>query len=368
MPGNDRQIVIAPEGAALLDRGRVEDLILAPKGGYEPSPGDIHRGRIDRLVPKLGAAFVALADGRTGYLRDARGLREGATVIVQVTAHAEPGKACPVDRRYVVKGSRVILTPGVPGVNVSRQIRDADERARLTEAIGGADPERDPGIVLRSAARDAEAELLAAELDGLRAQLAGIEGAPGNGSAVLLRVDPAGFALREWVDPAPQDTFLAREFEDVRPLAAWEESAVAHLTIAKDKDLFGAAGIWDEVERLRSPRVDLPSGGWMAIEPTRAMVTVDVNTAGEFSGGAALTANLEAVRELPRQLRLRGLGGQVTIDFAPLSKAERKRVEDATRSAFRRDPVETTLAGWTPLGNFELQRKRERRPLAESLG
>jgi Rne/Rng family ribonuclease len=105
----------------------------------------------------------------------------------------------------------------------------------------------------------------------------------------------------------------------------------------------------------------------MAVEATRAMVTVDVNTGAEFSPGAAVTANVEAARELPRQLRLRGLGGQVAVDWAPLKKPERRRVEDTLKSAFRRDPVETTLAGWTPLGHFELQRKRERRPIAELL-
>ena len=118
---------------------------------------------------------------------------------------------------------------------------------------------------------------------------------------------------------------------------------------------------------MREARVALPSGGWMAVEATRAMVTVDVNTAGEFSPGAAVTANVEAARELPRQLRLRGLGGQIAIDFAPLKKTDRRRIEDALKSAFRRDPVETTLAGWTPLGNFELQRKRERQPFPELL-
>jgi len=133
-------------------------------------------------------------------------------------------------------------------------------------------------------------------------------------------------------------------------------------------DLFDHFGVWDEIEKLRSPRGELPSGGWMAVEPTRAMVTVDVNTAGEFGGGAALTANLEAAKELPRQLRLRGLGGQVVIDFAPLPKKDRRRIEEALKASFRRDPIETTLAGWTPLGHFELQRKRERRPLAELLG
>lgn len=367
MSGKDRQIVIVPEGAALLDRGILEDLVLSPRDD-EPSPGDIHRARVDRLVPKLNAAFVTLAAGHNGYLRDARNLREGAAVIVQVTAYAEASKACPVDRRFVIKGARVILTPGVPGVNVSRRIRDEAERARLSGAAGGADPQRDPGIVLRSAAEGADAAALAAELDGLTRDLGRIEAAAGDAPELLFRGDAAGFALREWVDPAPQEVFVARAVRDTRRSAPWEEGAVTRLTVPREDDLFTRFGIWEQVEKLRSPRIDLPSGGWMAIEPTSAMVTVDINTGGEFGGGATLTANIEAARELPRQLRLRGLGGQVTIDFAPLPKKDRRRIEDALKSAFRRDPVETTLAGWTPLGNFELQRKRERRPLGECLG
>ncbi|MEO0994501.1 MAG: ribonuclease E/G, partial [Pseudomonadota bacterium] len=71
--------------------------------------------------------------------------------------------------------------------------------------------------------------------------------------------------------------------------------------------------------------------------------------------------------EIPRQLRLRGLGGIVVIDWAPLPKRDRKRIEDTLKTALRRDPVETTIAGWTPLGLLELTRKRERRPLAQLL-
>jgi Rne/Rng family ribonuclease len=367
MPSHARHILIAPEGAALLDRGIVEDLILAASNDTVPSPGEIHRGRIERLVPKLGAAFVRLANGKTGYLRDVKNLREGDSLTVQVTAYAETGKASPVDQRIVTKGSRIILTPGAPGVNVSRQIRNSDERVRLAAAVGGVDPDCDPGIILRSAAEGVEISVLLAELDGLRDELDRIEMDAGTEPAVLLRVDPATIALREWTVPPPRDTLFSKQVLEGREMTDWERDAVPFLTISNDPDLFCTFGVWDQIQRLKSPRVDLPSGAWMAVEATRAMVTVDVNTAGEFGGGASLTANLEAAKELPRQLRLRGLGGQVIIDFAPLKKTDRKRVEEALKAAFRKDPIETTLAGWTPLGNFELQRKRARRPLSKLL-
>ena len=96
-------------------------------------------------------------------------------------------------------------------------------------------------------------------------------------------------------------------------------------------------------------------------------VAVDINTGGDTSPAAGLKANLAAVKALPRALRLRGLGGQVVVDAAPMPKKDRRQVEQAVRKAFKSDPIETSLVGWTPLGHLELQRKRERLPLLESL-
>ena len=105
----------------------------------------------------------------------------------------------------------------------------------------------------------------------------------------------------------------------------------------------------------------------MMIEPTRALIAIDVNTGPDTSPAASLKANIAAARDLPRQLRLRGLGGQIVIDFAPMPKKDRAALEQQLRSAFKGEAAETSLAGWTPLGNFELQRKRDRVPLADLL-
>jgi Ribonuclease G/E len=103
------------------------------------------------------------------------------------------------------------------------------------------------------------------------------------------------------------------------------------------------------------------------VEPTRALVAVDVNTGNDASMAAGLKANMACARLLPRALRVRGLGGQITLDLAPMPKKDRRGFESALRAAFRADTVETTLVGWTPLGHFELQRKRARAPLTEVL-
>jgi Rne/Rng family ribonuclease len=375
--------------AALLVDGRLEDLLLDPlKGETPPAPGEIYWAKVDRLVPGMGGAFVKLTPDQTGFLREAKGLKEGQGVIVQVGSFAEPGKATPVTTRVLYKARRVIHTPDAPGVNVSRQIKDEAERERLTQIVKSAavEEEIEPtegGFIIRTAARNAPARELAREVGATFATRYLCEKAR-NDSAPAARPLSSEIAflvaVREWTAESPDRLIVKKSHWRVMQRdEEWDDRAMAGLDAANSSeirdraepydgpDLFDHYGVWDEIEKLKSPRADLPSGAWMAVEATRAMVTVDVNTGGEFGGGASLTANLEAAKELPRQLRLRGLGGQVIVDFAPLKKTDRKRVEEALKAAFRKDPIETTLAGWTPLGNFELQRKRERRPLTELL-
>lgn len=342
--------------AALLVDGRLEDLLLAPPNGdIIPAPGAIYWARVDRLVPRMGAAFVKLTPEHSGFLRDAKGLKEGRSVLVQVSTFGEEGKATPVTGRVLYKGRLAIHTPAAPGINVSRRINDGDERERLEsltrDCIAGhldsADEEtrylwEHSGVIIRSAADGTDA-------DALRNDILNVLAARYRAERHTAETPPLSHPVQD--APSPGE-FALREWDGVAETGP---------------DQFDRHGVWEEIEKLRSSRVDLASGAWMAVEATRAMVAVDVNTAGEFGGGAAYTANLEAARDLPRQLRLRGLGGQVVIDFAPLKKTDRKRIEEALKAAFRKDPIETTLAGWTPLGNFELQRKRERRPLNELL-
>ena len=364
MKGRLIVLTAAPCHAALLEDGRVEDLLLCPKPGM-PEVGDIRTAKVTRKLASDGAAFMDLDGGLDGYLREGKGLRSGDMLPVMVSGLPEPGKAYPVTSRLLIKGRALILTPGRPGVNVSRQIKDPDERERLSAAV--TPPDDETGIIVRSVAKDMEAAQLSAECAHLTARLA--EKTP---PETPDQTGPLTYALREWTGPTP-DMIAAPEA--LEQLLDWESAPgrfhhdpdLADALRFGDGDPFDHFGVWDEIERLRTPRTDLPSGGWMAIEATRAMVTVDVNTGDGFGGGDAMTTNVEAARELPRQLRLRGLGGQVIVDFAPLKKQHRKKIEETLKSAFRRDPIDTTLAGWTPLGNFELQRKRERRPISELL-
>ena len=107
-----------------------------------------------------------------------------------------------------------------------------------------------------------------------------------------------------------------------------------------------------------------PGGSDAHVEATRALVAVDVNTGNDTSLAAGLKANIALARELPRQLALRGLGGQIVVDFAPMPKRDRATLDQVLQGAFRGAGSETTLVGWTAMGLYELTRKRDRVPLA----
>ena len=130
---------------------------------------------------------------------------------------------------------------------------------------------------------------------------------------------------------------------------AWRDWPAAR-RLNRDPGCFAELAILDRIEELGTARVALPGGARAFVEPTRALVAVDVNTGADTSLAAGLKANIALARALPRQLRLRGLGGQITLDLAPMPRKDRRVVEDTLRAAFRRDAVETVLAGWTRWG------------------
>ncbi len=330
--------------AALVVDGRLEDLLIDPDGD-EPLPGAIYRALAERPVKGLGGHFVKLPGGMQGFLRQVEGIAPGRPLLVQVTGPSEPGKAVPVTGRLLFKSRFAIVTPGAPGLNISRQIKEAARREAL-EALalaGMAGADEALGLILRTASGASKPEPVAEDIAAMRelaeAVLADREGGP------ELLVDGAGahdVAFRDWLDPAPDG-------------------------LETDEGAFDAHGVSEMIDALRKPRVGLPGGASLWVETTRACVTVDVNTGPDTSPAAGLKANIAAARELPRQLRLRGLGGQVVVDFAPMPKRDRQILDQALRAAFKGEAAETNLAGFTTLGLYEMVRKRDRLPLAELL-
>lgn len=325
--------------AALVVDGQLDDLLVEGPPD-RPAPGTVYRGIAGRPLKGQGGVMLSLPEGQSAYLRQTKGIAPGQPILVQVTGYAEPGKAIPVTTRLLFKSRYAIVTPEAPGANVSRAIREEARHDELTGLARSLDLPEGVGLILRSAAETAsDADILDDAASMSEAAAAVLSEAEGKTPERLLDGDdPHVLAWREWeadqIDGAPD----AVERHD----------------------------ILEAIGRLRGP-VPLSGGGSMIVEPTRALVAVDVNTGSDSSAAAGLKANIAAARALPRSLRCLGLGGVITIDFAPSPKRDRRQIETALKSAFRNDPLETAFAGWTPLGHFELQRKRERLPLSEAL-
>ncbi|MGR3501269.1 ribonuclease E/G [Pseudaestuariivita sp.] len=318
------------EAAALMVDGVLDDLLIAPDA---PMPGTIYCAKAQRPAKGQGGVFLDSPAGRL-FLRQAKGIAPGQMLKVQVTGFAEPGKAIPVTTRLLFKSRYAIVTPGAPGLNVSRAIRDED-RAEDLRALAHEATEGTHGLILRSACEAAEDAEIADDILAMEA-LAGEVLAAQDAMAELHAGDgPHVCAWRDWTAPAEVAT-AAGSFEDY--------------------------GVLDALDALQSPRVALTGGADMFVETTRAMTTVDVNTGADTSFAAGTKANIAALRALPAALRLRGLGGQVVVDLAPMPKKDRKTVESVIKAALRAETIETTLAGWTPLGHLELQRARVRVP------
>lgn len=339
--------VLDPEAghgmAALMRNGQLQDILVDPDpADPTPRPGAIYRSIVDRPLKGIGAGILRLPDGQSAFLKGLKGVSPGTALLVQVSAFAEAGKAAPVTTRLIFKSRYAIVTPDAPGINVSRSISDDAVRDSLQALAQAARGDGAEGLILRSACADLDQDGITEDISAML-ELSRQVLSEASGAEPALLLDAPDAAVQAWRDWASPDEVVQRP------------------------GAFEALEVWDRIEALKSVRVDLSGGAWMTVEPTRALVAVDVNTGGDFSPAAGLKANLATARELPRQLRLRGLGGQIVIDFAPMNKRERVQVEGALRAALRHDGIDTTLVGWTPLGHLELQRKRERRPLLEAL-
>ena len=338
-----RQVVLGQlfdaEAAALLQDGVLIDLLVDANALAPLVPGDICRGVVERLMKGQGGVFLRLPEGQKGYLRDRSGLKEGQSLLVQVTGVADEGKATPVTSRIILRGRYVLVTPGAPGINVSRRIRDEDTRAKLTMLAQTALPPEDTGIIIRSVAAVADDPDILDELGSLLDLSARIAAEQAGGPELLLgAASPHEQAWMDWADPEPD-------------------------AVEEGEDSFARCGVLEAVDALLSPVVPLPGGAHAAIEPTRALLAIDVNTGQDTSPAAALKANIALARDLPRQLRLRGLGGQVVVDFAPMPKRDRATLDQILRAAFKGESAETSLIGWTAMGLYEMNRKRDRIPL-----
>ena len=330
--------------AALLVNGQIHDLLIEADNNL-PKPEAIYRGRTTLPMKGQNGIILDIGNGQKAFLRNAKGIPQGTQMTVQVATHAEIGKATPVVNKLIFKSRYCIVTPDAPGLNIARSIKDDEERDRLLEIVHEVSTNRSTeyGLIIRSSAMDIDADAISDDINAMYDLADNVMSQTSGDPALIMPAPTAEMkAWRDWVNPDPDE-------------------------VIKETNSFETMGIWDHIEKLKHSKSKLPNGASMIIEPTSAFVAVDVNTGNDFSLSAGLKANLAVAKELPNQLSLRGLGGQIIIDFAPSPKKDRKLIETALNSSFRKVKIYTVVVGWTTLGNFELQRKRERIPLSELL-
>ena len=321
------------EVAALVDDGQLQDLFIET-GSF--SPGSIFRGKANRPAKGQGGIFLSMPQGK-GFLRQTKGVSQGQTLIVQVSGFAESGKAIPVTTKLLFKGRFVIVTPDAPGLSISRSIRDKKLRDRLDEFMSDSLAPCEYGIILRSNCLIADFKDILDDAQRVLKVARTVMTHDDQGPSMLLQADgPHRLAWREWgsID-----------------------------NIQKHAGCIEESGIIDQIEALHCSKIEIGSFNYF-IEKTRALTSIDVNTGVDSSFAAGLKANFAMVRDLPRQLRLRGLGGQIVIDPAPMPKKYRNTLESALKSALTADGIQTRVLGWTALGLIELQRARTRAPFS----
>lgn len=335
------------EHVAVIKDGVLQDILRDSPAAVAPEAVFLAKPSRDLHAQK--AMIVDLGAGVTGFLKyagaDAPSMAN-TPFLVQIKTTPSEDKAAPVTQKILLKGGYVILAlkseaSDKTEINISKSIVEPALRDSLKQLIETTLQDLDPphhfAVILRTAAGLGAADEIAADLRQITAQAQQIKDAAAQGKAGLLLPAPSARtrAMRDFYTP-----------QTPRP------------QIIDEPACFERLGIHEQLDALETPRVPLPNGARMVIEPTSALIAVDVDTGGDLSGGAGAKANLACAAELPRQLRLRALGGQIVIDPAPMPKRDRVQFERALHKAFSADSVPTERVGWTKLGHFELQRKR----------
>jgi ribonuclease G len=378
--------------AAMIEDGILVDLVHA-RGHKASLVGNIYFARVTRLMPGMNAAFVDIGTGRSGFIdldgarpagdggrRDGKRigdfLTEGEAILVSVTKDASGRKGVELSRRIGLPGRYLVYTPFQQGVAVSRQIGAAEEQDRLRNVVG-AFAKPDEGFIARTAAAGASAEDLAADAESLRDAWSRVVAAQSSAEPPALlhaELDPVLWLLRDMLHEGVQTIRIDNpaKAQDARDFAAryipWSEDRI--VLHSDDEPLFERFNVEDAIEQALSPRVPLPNGGFIVIESTEALTAIDVNSGGfvgrENPEETALAINLDAAREIARQLRLRNIGGLIVVDLINMDAEDaRRRVLDEITKACARDRTPTRVIGLTEAGLIEITRRRRRESLAQ---
>jgi len=386
--------------AAVVESGVLQEVFIE-RPNRRGLLSNIYKGRVSRVLPGMQAAFIEIGMERTAFLHasdilDTRqaglGLEaprsenirslvaEGNEILVQVVKDPLGTKGARLTTYITLPSRFLVYMPQGRGVGVSARIENEVERERLRGAVQAALPPDEPGgFIVRTAAEDAPHEALRADMIYLRklwefVREKGLRTSPGH----LVHADlPLHLRiLRDLLHPDVERVLIDQpnaHREMCEFAATFIPDALPRIELyAAQRPIFELHHVEEEIQKALDRKVPLKSGGYLIIDQTEAMTTIDVNT-GAFVGHRNLEetifrTNLEAAVTIARQLRLRNLGGIIIIDFIDMEEPEhRRQVIQALARALAEDHVKTNISSVSPLGLVEMTRKRTRESLEHLL-
>jgi len=392
LPAAKRELLIAVDvgerRVAILEDERVAEVYLE-RPERRSIAGNIYLGRVDNVLPGMEAAFVEIGLEKNGFLyvdeivgpelekghgRKIQDLiSRGQTILVQAVKDPMKTKGARLTTQISLPGRFVVLVPQGEGLGVSRRLDD-DERNRLKDILKRLDV-KEGGVIVRTAAEGASEEDIERDLVFLQRLWRSIQAKAKNAKAPELIYQEAELPLRVVRDLFTGD-FEKAYVDDERThrrIVGYLKKTSPHMVervvrYREKTPLMESFGVEQEIKSTISRRVDLPSGGYLIFDYAEAFTVVDVNT-GRFVGSRGKNAagrledtitknNLEAVKEVVRQLRLRDIGGIIVIDFIDMANPKnRATVEEALRTELERDRTKTYVVEISPLGLVEMTRQ-----------
>ncbi|WP_111656765.1 ribonuclease E [Isoalcanivorax indicus] len=383
---------------ALVDGQKLYDLDIEHRT-REQKKANIYKGKITRVEPSLEAAFVDFGAERHGFLplkeisrqyfskdpKDIQGrinikdvIREGQEVIIQVDKEERGNKGAALSTFISLAGRYLVLMPNNPRAGgISRRI-EGDERQELKEAMSALKIPADMGVIVRTAGLGRTPEELQWDLDYLLKLWDSIETASKDRPAPFLVYQESNViirAIRDYLRKDIGEVLIDSDetFAEANGFVAQVMNDFAHkIKLYKDETpLFSRYQIESQIETAFQREVKLPSGGSIVIDPTEALVSIDINSSRATKGAdieeTALQTNLEAADEIARQLRLRDIGGLIVVDFIDMGPARNQReVENRMREALEADRARVQVGRISRFGLMELSRQRLRPSLGET--
>ncbi|MFN3586143.1 MAG: ribonuclease E [Moraxellaceae bacterium] len=384
---------------AMVDGQRLYDFDLEHRA-REQKKANIYKGKVTRVEPSLEAAFVDFGAERHGFLplkeiareyfnkspkeaggritiRDA--IKEGQEVIVQVEKEERGNKGAALSTFISLAGRYLVLMPNNPRAGgISRRI-EGEERQELKDALNAINIPGDMGAIVRTAGLGRSAEELQWDLDYLLTLWASIKSESSRPAPFLIYQESNVIirAVRDYLRQDMNEVLIDSEaaFAEASNFVQQVMPHYQHkLKLYKDTvPLFNRYQVEGQIETAYQREVKLPSGGSIVIDPTEALVSIDINSSRATKGSdieeTALNTNLEAADEIARQLRLRDIGGLIVIDFIDMTPAKHQRqVEDRLREALAMDRARIQIGRISKFGLLELSRQRLRPSLEEATG